>query len=200
MKITIIGASGHGKVVAEIAKLNGYEKIEFLDDDESLKSCGEYPVVGKSDKALEIDNDIFIAIGNCQIRKQFIEKLNNKSIPKLIHPEAVVANDVVIEKGTVIMAGVVINPGAYIGKGCIINTCSSVDHDCIVKNYTHIAVGAHLCGTVIVGEESCISAGATVINNVCISDNTIIGAGGVVVTDIIESGVYIGIPVRKMEK
>ena len=35
-KLTIIGASGHGKVVADIASLNGYEEIEFLDDDRSI--------------------------------------------------------------------------------------------------------------------------------------------------------------------
>ena len=34
MKLTIIGASGHGKVVAEIAALCGYHAIDFLDDDE----------------------------------------------------------------------------------------------------------------------------------------------------------------------
>ena len=47
-KIIIIGASGHGKVVADIAKLNGYEEILFLDDDTSKRSCGRNPVVGTS--------------------------------------------------------------------------------------------------------------------------------------------------------
>ena len=62
-KLTIIGASGHGKVVADIASLNGYEEIEFLDDDRSISLCGLYPVVGTCMKASEIENDIFIAIG-----------------------------------------------------------------------------------------------------------------------------------------
>ena len=35
-KLIIIGASGHGKVVADIAKMNGYEEIVFLDDDIAL--------------------------------------------------------------------------------------------------------------------------------------------------------------------
>ena len=38
-KIVIIGASGHGKVVADIAKLNGYKEIIFLDDDWKVFSC-----------------------------------------------------------------------------------------------------------------------------------------------------------------
>ena len=31
-KIAILGASGHGKVVAEIAELNGFDEIIFFDD------------------------------------------------------------------------------------------------------------------------------------------------------------------------
>ena len=32
-RLIIIGASGHGKVVADIAELSGYKEIAFLDDD-----------------------------------------------------------------------------------------------------------------------------------------------------------------------
>ena len=39
-RLAIIGASGHGKVVADIAKKNGYKEIVFLDDDESRTECG----------------------------------------------------------------------------------------------------------------------------------------------------------------
>jgi len=197
MKLTIIGASGHGKVVADIAKLSGYDEIEFLDDDEKLRYCSSYPVVGKTDKALEIDNDVFIGIGNASIRKKFQEQLRNKSLVTLIHPDAVIADDVKIGIGTVVMAGAVINSGAKIGNGVIINTCSSVDHDCIVDDYVHVAVGAHLCGTVNVGESTWIGAGVTVSNNVDICGNCTIGAGAVVIKDIEEEGTYIGVPVRK---
>ena len=98
------------------------------------------------------------------------------------------------------MAGAVINPGTHIGKGCIINTCSSVDHDCIVGDYVHIAVGSHLCGTVIVGDGTWIGAGATVSNNVSICTNCIIGAGAVVVNDIKECGTYVGVPARRIKE
>ena len=98
------------------------------------------------------------------------------------------------------MAGAVINPGVGIGKGCIINTCSSVDHDCDVGDYVHIAVGSHLCGTVSVGDGTWIGAGATVINNVFICSDCMIGAGAVVVNDIQESGTYVGVPARRINR
>ena len=199
MKLTIIGASGHGRVVADIARLNGYDEIEFLDDNANLDHCGKYPVVGNTAQASEINNDIIVGIGNAPVRKRFMEQLADKRFATLIHPDAVIAEDVVIGKGTVIMAGAVINPGASIGKGVIINTCSSVDHDCNVSDYVHVAVGAHLCGTVNVGKMTWIGAGATVSNNVNICGNCIIGAGAVVIKDIEKKGTYIGVPAKNIK-
>lgn len=197
-KLVIIGASGHGKVVADIAIKNGYNEIIFLDDDESIYECGGYPIVGKSSEAGTIDADVIIGIGNAGVRKRIQESIPDEKMATLIHPDAVVADDVVIGAGTVVMAGAVINPGARIGKGCIINTCSSVDHDCEVGDYVHIAVGSHLCGTVFVGSGTWIGAGATVSNNVSICPNCMIGAGAVVIKEIKESGTYVGVPAKRV--
>lgn len=198
-KLAIIGASGHGRVVADIAVKNGYHDIVFLDDDENIHECCGYPVVGKSSVAQIIDADVIVGIGVASVRKRIQESVSEKKMITLIHPDAVVARDVVIGVGTVVMAGAVINPGARIGKGCIINTCSSVDHDCEVGDYVHIAVGSHLCGTVTVGAGTWIGAGATVSNNLFIHPECMIGAGAVVVNNIQESGTYIGIPARRKD-
>ena len=198
-RLAIIGASGHGKVIADIAKRIGYCEIVFFDDDESIHECGGYPVVGKSSEAGTLDADVIVGIGNADIRKRIQESIPHEKLVTLIHPDAVVAEDVVIGKGTVVMAGAIINPGVRIGKGCIINTCSSVDHDCIVDDFVHVAVGSHLCGTVSVGDGTWIGAGATVSNNVSICPNCMIGAGAVVIKNIDETGTYVGVPARKIK-
>lgn len=198
MKLTIIGASGHGKVVADIAKLNGYDEIEFLDDDRNLRECGGYPVVGDSGMAMDIDNDVFVAIGNASIRRRITEELSGKTIPILVHPSAIVAKSAKLGTGTVVMAGAVVNPDATIGRGCIINTCASVDHDCVVGDYVHVAVGAHLCGTVTVEDETWVGAGATMSNNIHIGSHVTVGAGAVVVSDIETPGTYVGCPAKLM--
>jgi len=196
-KLIIIGASGHGKVVADIARLNGYQEIAFLDDDPAVKECAGFPVLGPSGMLDELDGEVFVAIGNCDIRKRVMERSPHRLYPVLIHPGAIVASDVHIGYGSVVMAGAVINPGAEIGKGCIVNTAASVDHDDVISDYCHIAVGAHLCGKVAIGDECWIGAGAIVSNNISICCCCMIGAGAVVVKDVVESGVYIGVPVRK---
>lgn len=197
-QLLIIGASGHGKVVADIAELNGYDSILFFDDNDSLKNCGKYPVVGKSLDISRYDGDVIVAIGNARIREQLLEKFSDRNVPILIHPNATIASTVKIGMGTVVMAGAVINADAVIGKGVIINTCSSVDHDCIIDNYSHISVGAHVAGTVHIGDRTWIGAGATISNNINICSDCMIGAGAVVIKDINESGTYVGVPARKI--
>lgn len=41
-RMIIIEASGHGKVVSDIAFLNRYENIVFLDEDETIKSVWDF--------------------------------------------------------------------------------------------------------------------------------------------------------------
>ena len=198
MKLSIIGASGHGKVVADIAEKNGYDEVEFFDDDAGLDHCGKWPVVGTVHEALEKDCDVFIAIGKAEIREALMECFRGRRFPTLIHPSAVVADDVMIGEGSVVMAGAVINPGSKLGRGVIINTCSSVDHDCVIEDFVHISVGAHLSGTVNVGKGTWIAVGASIVNNVNIGERVVIGSGAVVIRDIEEAGTYVGVPAKKL--
>lgn len=193
-KLVIIGASGHGKVIADIAIKLGYEEIVFLDDNESISECAGFPVVGKISQAAKIDGDKIIAIGNAKIRERIQSTVNPVT---LIHPDAVISRRVVIGEGTVVMAGAVINSDTVIGKGCIINTGASVDHDCVVENFAHVSVGAHVAGTCQISERTWIGAGATVSNNVNICSDCMIGAGAVVIKDIDKPGTYIGVPTER---
>ena len=199
-KLIIIGASGQGKVIADIAELCGYCDIFFFDDNPQVKFCGKYEVVGCCKDAPDYkDADFFVAIGNAAIRRRIqIELINSGfKVVSLIHPSAVISKSVTIGVGTAVMAGAVINPDAVIGQGCIVNTCSSVDHDCVVGDFSHVSVGAHVAGTARIGENTWIGAGAVVSNNIDITDNCMIGAGAVVVKNLTDPATYIGVPAKK---
>ncbi len=197
-KLMILGAGGHGRVVAEIAQLSGkYTDIAFLDD-KAPEATFPYPYMGKCEEFVDYltDYDFFIAIGNASIRRRFQTEVENASgrTVTLIHPAAIISKDVMIGNGTVIMAGAIVNTGAKIGDGVILNTASSVDHDCVVEDFCHVSVGAHLCGTVHLGAGTWVAAGATVINNVTICSDCLIGAGATVTHDLVNAGIYKGTP------
>ncbi|PAE38163.1 acetyltransferase [Bacillus sp. 7884-1] len=202
-KLLIIGASGHGKVVADIAlKMNKWESIAFLDDNENVKSSMGIEVIGRSsDACMHVeDYDIFVGIGNNSTREKIQKELEliGASIPILIHPSAIIGEQVVLGAGTVVMARTVINCCSIIGNGCIINTGVTIDHDNFIDDYVHISPGANLAGTVKIGKGTWIGIGSIIINNITIYSGIKVGAGAVVVKDITDTGIYVGVPARRV--
>lgn len=202
--LVILGASGHGKVVADTACcMKKYNRIIFLDDDREKKECMGFPVEGvflDYGKYMETA-EFIVATGNSNIREIWTERLKRSGakLAILIHPSATVSRFAKIESGTIVMAGAVVNAETKIGQGVIVNTCASVDHDCEIGDYCHISVGAHLAGTVSVGKHTWIGIGAVVRNNLSICENCMIGAGAVVVKKIMKSGTYVGVPAKRCE-
>lgn len=190
-KIVIVGAGGHGKVVADIALKNGYKDIYFVDDN-AVGECFVYPIIGTSEILERLNDgktDFVIAVGNNEIRKKIAES-HDVNWVTLIHPSAQIGANAKIGIGTVVMAGAVINACASIGNHCIINTCAVVEHDNVVDDYVHISPNVALGGTVHIGKCTHIGIGATVINNINICGDCRIGAGAVVVKDIFAGGGY----------
>ena len=191
-KIFIYGASGHGKVVAEIARLNGYEDIDYIDD-------GDNPYLTfESFLKLEDRSPVALGVGANHIREKIYEKCKDEDIEiiTLIHPGATVSDSVIIGEGTVVMAGAVINPDAKIGKGCIINTSAVVEHDNHIGNFSHISPQVACAGGVKVGDLTHIGIGSCIIQGITIGRESTIGAGSVVVRDIGDRKLAYGNPCK----
>jgi sugar O-acyltransferase (sialic acid O-acetyltransferase NeuD family) len=203
-KLLIIGANGHGKVVADLAiKLNRWLSVAFLDDDKNINTSMSLEVLGTSNEASKYieEYEIFVGIGNNAIRQKVQEMLETigAKIPILIHPTAIIGEQVEIGSGTAVMAGAIVNCCTKIGKGCIVNTGSTIDHDNSIEDFVHISPGSHLAGTVKIGKGSWLGIGSVVSNNINITNDCKVGAGSVVVKDIFEPGVYIGAPAKKLD-
>lgn len=198
-RLVIIGAGGHGKVIADNALKNGYTEICFADD-HAAGTCMGLPIVGTSadlDALNDGRTEFLIGIGSNQVRKRIAERA---ALPwaTLIHPSAQIAADVTLGPGTVVMAGAIINASAKVGAHCIINTGAIVEHDNVLGDYVHISPKAALGGTVWVDEETHVGIGAVVKNNITICARCVIGAGTAVVKNIRDSGTYIGVPAKEI--
>jgi len=201
--LIIIGASGHGKVVADIAiKMDKWNHIKFLDDNEKLKYVMNIEVIGKVKDAVFFKEtaSFFVGIGNNEFRHNIQEKLlkGGYKLTTLIHPHSSVGLGVKIGIGTCIMSGAVINCDTKIERGCIINTNVSIDHDNILKSYVHVSPGVVTAGNVTVGNVSWLGVGSKVINNINICGKCKIGAGTTIINDINEAGTYVGTPARRI--
>ncbi|MGE6390365.1 acetyltransferase [Psychrobacter pacificensis] len=200
--LAILGASGHGKVLADIAELTGWEKIDFFDDAwPERKNNGAWQVIGDTQKllnSLKAYDGVIVAIGNNKIRQQKLQQLDSAGakIITLIHPSATVSRYTKIGPGSVVVAGAVINPDCIIGSGAIINTCSSVGHDCNLGDAVHICPGARLAGGSEVSDRAWIGVGSSVRQLIRIGSDAIVGAGAAVVQDVLPNITVVGVPAR----
>lgn len=203
-KLAILGASGHGKVIADAALCSNWHEVYFFDDAwPTLKEIDSWAVIGDSESLLlnssEYDG-IVVAIGNNKIRSEKISQFQQVgvSLPTIIHPSAVVSQFAFVADGCVILAGAIINPSAQLSMGCIVNTGASVDHDCILHRAVHISPGAHLAGNVSVGDFSWVGIGASVRQNIVIGNGVCVGAGAAVVNDIPDDCTVVGVPAKRI--
>jgi len=200
-RLAILGASGHGKVVAEIAELLGWNVTFFDDAFPEMSKLEVWQVKGTTADLLASLSDFegcIVAIGNNEIRLDKTVTLQSKQTPlvTLIHPSAVVSSYSQVGVGSVVMAGAVINPFASVGLANIINTGATIDHDCILGAGVHISPGANLAGTVSIGNEGWVGIGAVIKQGLLIGEKVTVGAGAVVVSNLPSNVVAIGVPAK----
>ena len=160
--ISIIGAGGHGLVVADILELNG-EIYRFYDDGNN-----SYPPVA------DAVGPRIVAVGDNAVRRDLFNEVNAVNA---IHPSAIIASTVKLGLGVMICAGVIINAYSEIGDNVILNTGCSIDHHCIIEDHVHIAPNATLCGNVEVWEGALVGANATIVPNSVVEDWCLVKAG-----------------------
>lgn len=199
-KIILVGGGGHCKVVIDAINKSGKFSIEGIIDNK-LK-VGEkvigISVIGGDNKLSELYKGgitkAFIAVGSvgdCSVRKVIYEKLNDIgfNLVVIVHPQAIVAQDVTIGAGTLVAAGAVINPAATIGRNVIINTRASIDHDCEIGDFVHIAPGVTLSGTVKIGEDTHVGTGTSVIQDISIGKRCMVKVDTTVKRDVADDTV-----------
>lgn len=206
----VLGAGGHGRVVADLIRALGHRVAGYVDDDTAklgieVDSTGAQIIMtlqalierAPARGALPDGADaIALGIGHNARRLALFEALRPLCGPALVHPSAVVSETAFIEDGTVVLAHATINTGARLGSAVIINSGAIVEHDCVVEDGVHVSPGAILCGTVTVGARSWIGAGATVIHSLSVGRDTVVGASAVVVRPLPDCVVAYGNPAR----
>jgi len=190
-KIYIYGAGGHGFVCADVARALGYDECIFLDDAKALKFEASLPRY-----------DMFVAIGANDIRQSLYEKVLDCGfkVVNLIHPSAIISPSAVLGQGGIlVMPGVIINAKARISEGVILNSACVIEHECEVGPFSHISVGAKLGGNVKIANNCFLGINSSILPNLSLKAHSVLGAGAVL-CESAESGIYVGIPAKKLIK
>lgn len=207
--LAIIGAGGHGCVVADAARCAGdWSRIEFIDERwPCLLEHAGCPVAGDLEHLRRTIAsagprvvELVVAIGDNPTRLALTREFAGVGITlaTVVHPSAVVSASATIGGGSVVLARAVVNPGSVIGTACIVNTGALVDHDARIADGVHVSPGAALAGNVTIGEGAWVGIGSCVIQGVKIGNRAMVGAGSVVIRDVAPATVVAGCPARKI--
>jgi len=206
MNVIIIGAGGQGRVIADAVQCSfrnsgGFMLGGFLDDKfgRGAEESGGVKILGRIADLHRVPHDaVVVGIGDNATRQKLFADLEarGENLISIVHPDAVIAGDVLIGKGTVVFAGVVVNAGSCIGADVILNTGCTVDHNATIDSHVHICPGVHLAGGVTVGEGAFVGVGSAVIQNRTIGAWAIVGAGAVVIRDVVARTTVVGVPAR----
>ncbi len=197
MNLIIYGCGGHARSIADVAIANGYSEITFLDDYAKLEEkIFNFPI---QKEIINSQLSSIVGLGDNNKRKHLFEQLDQKFIISLVSKDAYLGQEACIDKGTFIGHQAYIGPNAQVGKNTIINTRSIVEHDCVIGDHSHVSVGSIMAGKAKLGDKVFLGAGAIVVDGISVCSDVVIGAGAVVTKDIVESGIYVGIPACKIK-
>lgn len=209
-RIIVVGAGGHGQVVADaiLAAAAGGASVSlagFVDADPARAGSilMGVPILGLDTALAGAGHDaIVIAVGSNAQRARLARELATRGqrFAAVVHPAAVLGYGVTVAEGAMIMAGVVVNTAASIGAHAILNTCCSVDHHNSIGACAHIAPGARLGGDVRIGEGAMIGIGSAVLPQRSIGDWAIVGGGALVASDVAPRATVMGVPAREPER
>lgn len=190
-RVAVFGASGHGKVVVDAINKHPLLQVAcIVDDNLELHNSmfqGQVLIVDRDSlfSSVEKFDGIIVAVGVNSTRMLIAKWLQDQGLRLMtvVHPAAMIADNVALGVGTLVMPGAVINACSEIGENVIVNSGAIVEHDCRVGNGVHLAPGVVLCGNVTIGEGAFVGAGTVVVPGVKIAPDSFIKAGTVVKRD-----------------
>jgi len=206
MRLAILGASGHGKVIADAAEQRGWTAVTFFDDAwPELGENGPWLVKGDTRAliaSLSSFDGVVVGIGNNRIREEKQSELTNAGakLVTIVHPRATVSPHASVGVGSVVFSSSVVNACARVGDGVIVNTGAVIEHDCVVGDFAHISPNAVLAGGVKLGQQVWVGACASVRQLVSVGEASTVGMGAVVTKDMQSGVTVLGNPARTAPK
>jgi sugar O-acyltransferase (sialic acid O-acetyltransferase NeuD family) len=208
-KIAIFGAGGFGQealccLIDCLANTHvDYRDVAaFIIDDAYAtdSTIKEVPVIPFS-QFNPLTHSVIVAVGDPLSRKAVVERFPKETTyATLIHPTAVVSKWVDIGAGSIITAGTIVTCNIKMGKHSHLNLHTTIGHDCIMGDYFTTAPAANISGHCHFEECVYVGTNVSVKQGISICSNVTVGMGAVVVKNITEGGVYIGNPLKKLEK
>jgi sugar O-acyltransferase (sialic acid O-acetyltransferase NeuD family) len=196
--VIVYGCGGHARSIADILLYNDVTEFIFVDKNAKLNEKIYGRLVLK-----ELPEDVnakrgILGIGDNSARRQMAQNLPGQYI-NIVSRNSYVSERAELDKGIFVGHLAYIGPSVKIGQHTIINTKATIEHEVEIGAFSHVAPNVTIAGRTTIGNMVFIGAGTTIIDKIQIVSNVVIGANSTVIRSIVEAGVYVGNPVRKIK-
>ena len=190
MKKVLIGNGGHAR---EVMAQMGVNLLRFVDD--------EY--VDKDTLPLSqfdpIKHVAMVAVADSKDRYDIVQRLPKETqFFTFVHPTALLLDGVEIGEGSFIGAYSILTTNIRIGKHAILNRGNHIGHDCTINDYFSAMPNAVVGGNVVIRNRVYMGSCSNIREKISICSDVTIGMNSAVVKNIEKSGIYIGVPSKKL--
>ncbi len=207
--VVIVGSSGLAKEIAflleDINRINTeWNFIGFVDENVG-ESVGKYSIVMNDDSLISYEKElnVIIGVGFPDLKKKLADRFtinDNLIFPNIIHPSCIGDWDrIVLGIGNILTAGNIMTTDIEIGSFNIFNLNGTIGHDAIIGNYNVFNPTFNISGNVVIKDCILVGTGVQILQDLEISNNTILGAGAVLTKSILDCGVYVGSPAKRIK-
>ena len=197
-RVHLFGAGGLGRELASGLLRNGVspEQLKFVVDDPYFEEGYNWCGVGMCRFSPDLEN-LVVALGSAASRAQIAARMGGWS-----HCATLVLGktgvNVELGQGVIVASRAHVTCDVQIGEGSLIQMESTVAHDCTLGSCVSINPGARVNGEVTIGDRTSVGSQASIKEKISICEDVTIGMGAVVLKDILEPGIYTGVPaIRK---
>ncbi|WP_461635091.1 NeuD/PglB/VioB family sugar acetyltransferase [Glutamicibacter soli] len=202
-ELLLLAASGLARETLESIRQTGdHQVLGILDDNAALHgtSVNGVPVLGGLDLAARRGEQLLICAGKGASRAAIARRLDLPEERYATHASAhaVLGSTVAVGAGSIILAGTVATSDVRIGRHVVLMPRVVLTHDDVLEDYSTLAAGAALAGTVHVGAEAYLGTNSTVRENLSIGRGAVLGMAAALIADLPAGQTWAGNPARPL--
>jgi len=207
MKVVIFGGKGGGTLAAQTVQAlsraaGSHQLVGYLNDKYEIGTpLHGGTIIGGFHDWRRFDDDVFFVaplhkVGSMQ---QNARRIGNLGIPdsrwiSLIDPQAIKAENALVENGSVVSAVGQIGPDSSIGSHCFLRPGAIVSHDVEISDFVFLGQTSVIGGYSNVETGAHIAPGAIIGNEITVGRFSVVGMGAVVTKSVPPFAVVYGVP------
>jgi sugar O-acyltransferase (sialic acid O-acetyltransferase NeuD family) len=193
MKLALFGHGGHAREAACQIE----QEVTFFVDDKYSNDVAK-PI----SKFNPEEYMMIVAVADSKARAEVVSKLPKETkYFTFIHPSVHIMDDnIEIGHGSFIGANSILTTNIKLGNHTLLNRGNHIGHDSLAGDFFSMMPCAVIGGNVTLGDNVYLGSCSNIREKINVNSNVVIGMNSAVVKNITESGVYVGVPAKKIKK